>query len=123
MVTYWSCTTLLISKVIFQLFLNAQNADPQNVRRQPFSRSLYQLVGGVIHASSIFQSSFVPQAIRWMNLGEAARSLAEEPERSPLHRFGKGAARSGHRGALTQTEQLARLKRFGHIDARFIASC
>jgi len=32
----------------------------------------------------------------------------------------------GHRsyeGAPTQTEQLARLKSFGHGDARFIASC
>jgi hypothetical protein len=76
----------------------------------------------IIDASSIFQSSFVRQAIRWMNLGEAARSLPEGPERSPLHRFGKGQRVLVIEGAPTQTEQLARLKRFGHIDARFTAS-
>ena len=51
-----------------------------------------------------------------MNLGEAALSLAEESEGSPLHSFGKGQR-------LLETEQLARLKCFGHIDARFISSC
>jgi hypothetical protein len=47
-----------------------------------------------------------------MNLGKAARRLAEGPERSPLYSFGKGQRVLVIDGALTQTEELAPLRSY-----------
>jgi hypothetical protein len=104
---------------------------PKSIRRRErvervvpvsMSRFLLSFVSKGSHASSIFQSSFVRYAIRWINLGEVPGVLSKGLSVRRYTVSVKGQRVLVIEGAPTQTEQLARLKRFGHIDARFIAS-